>query len=99
DADIRPDIRYLRFGTSLVPKKHLLRSITTPLGTYTLTYMDPDPLLGSRLKSIGYCAGGHCLQPLEFDWEGGGYHWESAPGYALPVNIANEDGHPSGAQF
>ncbi len=78
-------------------------------------------MLPTRLTAIDYCAGQNCptsppptlqekrqqgfLEPLEFEWEGGGYRWESAPDYAPPQPIdrtAENDQHTPtarGSQF
>jgi RHS repeat-associated protein len=57
-----------------------LSAIQTPAGRYSLTYKpDNDPILPSLLDSIEYCANGDCLEPLTFDWDGGGYSWNAAP--------------------
>jgi len=90
-GDGRPDVRHTRFADVTIPKVKRLTSITTPLGTYSLTYLpDTDPMLPSRLSSIRYCAAGGatCLDDLVFDWEGGGYGWDEAPD-AAAVGQAN----------
>ena len=81
----------------------------TLAGRYDLTYepdyvpgtpysLTNDPMLPTRLSSIGYCTIDkpvvpgtlpfiRCMQPLVFEWEGGGYHWDPAPGFAPPAGI------------
>ena len=63
------------------------------LGSYTLDYMVNGPiddglLLPSRLQQIKYCAMqlgqsepevAGCLEPLEFEWDGGDYRWDQQP--------------------
>src|SRR5262249_53900058 len=113
---------HVRFGTVMVPKQHRLKTITTPIGVYTLGYLpdydpsrtyaaDNDPMLPSRLQSIGYCAGGACLQSLQFNWRGGHYAWGKQPdltpgdtenSYALPSAIeryGNDQKLLHGTQF
>jgi hypothetical protein len=53
----RPDPRLVRFhyGTLQITKR--LTGITTPQGTYNLTYLPSDPLLPSRLTTIGFANG------------------------------------------
>ncbi|HXU02043.1 MAG TPA: FG-GAP-like repeat-containing protein, partial [Polyangia bacterium] len=95
----RTDLRRMRFHGASIPSPTRLRAITTPLGTYTLDYEDPDVTLPSRLKQISYCTP-HlplppppavpiltCLDKLEFDWDGGDYHWVDTPAYAPPIPI------------
>jgi RHS repeat-associated protein len=86
--EARPDIRHVRFGQWSIPKKYRLSAIDTGLGTYSLTYLDPDLMMPSRLRRIDYCASAAaapgiqvppCLQGLEFDWDGGGYSWVQEP--------------------
>jgi len=76
--ECRPDIRWTRFASLKIPQNQRLTSISTPQGTYTLTYtpaapeasspggcFSSQPSLGlSELQSIGYCAGATCTQPL-----------------------------------
>jgi RHS repeat-associated protein len=84
----RKDVRHVRFGTWTLPKNKLLKSITTPLGTYKLDYIKKVDqslidwlMLPSQLKSIEYCAkeslqAGQpppCLKSLDFTWRGGGF--------------------------
>ncbi|HXU02668.1 MAG TPA: FG-GAP-like repeat-containing protein, partial [Polyangia bacterium] len=113
----RPDLRRMRFHGASIPSPTRLRAITTPLGTYTLDYLDPDVTLPSRLRQISYCAP-HlplppspgvpiltCLDPLQFDWDGGDYHWVDTPAYAPPFPIDSFYASPhevrsrAGAQF
>jgi len=74
-----------------------------------------DAMLPTRLTTIDYCAGQTCpdappatlpekrlqgfLEPLQFEWEGGGYHWDPAPAYAPPEAIErrpdNDDNEPT----
>ncbi len=97
--ECRPDIRWSRFASLRVPQNQRLKSITTPQGTYSLTYTQAAPsadpsacgsapaALGlSELQTIGYCAGTTCMQPLTFTWQGdaSGSTWQSASGFALP---------------
>jgi RHS repeat-associated protein len=108
----RPDVRRMRFADFTLPKVKRLTSITTPLGTYSLSYLpDVNPTLPSRLSRVDYCAAGGspCLDPLIFEWEGGGYNWaqEERPevagqenSYVLPAPIdspleCNVDWDPS----
>jgi RHS repeat-associated protein len=108
--EARPDVRSIRFGSAGLRQKKRLQTIDTGLGTYVLRYLDPDLLLPTRLSSIEYyCAsaavalsvqGSTCLEPLIFDWDGGGYGWEpasviggtstvtQAESYLPPVNLA-----------
>jgi len=83
---------------------------------YSLSYLpDNDPMLPSRLRRIDYCSTSlplppppasppeKCLVPLEFDWDGGNYSWDPAPGYALPdridrVHVSSVERQP-GTQF
>jgi probable HAF family extracellular repeat protein len=111
--DCRPDIRWTRYGSLRVPQSQRLASITTPLGTYSLTYTDagtrapgvacavglgPTATGASRLQSIGYCAGATCLQPITFGWKTrGGNDWAPS-GYTLPSFVAHGKGL-KGTQF
>jgi RHS repeat-associated protein len=100
DPQARPDVRHSRLGPFTLPLNRRLHSITTPMGSYELVYeSDDDPMLPSRVSRIKYCATPSdippppafpvplCAKDLEFHWEGGGYHWEEAPDYALPAAI------------
>jgi hypothetical protein len=85
DPTGRPDVRWIRFADTRIPKNRRLTSITTPRGLYTLTYdTDSSPLLPSILKRIDYAAQGKSLKALEFDWKKGGYSWQERPAFALP---------------
>ena len=101
----RPDVRRLRFGKFTLPRNRRLSSITTPQGTYSLAYKpDDDLMLPSRLASINYCVSASppectpehpcCVQPLEFDWEGGGYGWVGTP-IEDPPRVPTGYDHPS----
>jgi hypothetical protein len=62
-----------------------------------------DAMLPTRLTTIDYCAGQSCpasppatlqekrqqgfLESLDFEWDGGGYHWDPAPDFAPPQPI------------
>jgi RHS repeat-associated protein len=64
---------------------------------------DNDAMLPTRLTTIDYCAGQNCpaappntlqekrqqgfVEPLAFEWDGGGYRWDPAPDYAPPEPI------------
>jgi len=102
----RPDVRWTRFGSSVVPKDQRLKTITVvPYGgtnvlrSYTLDYAAADPSLPSLLRSIQYCAGGTCLDPMVFDWEGGGLTWTENSAYALPERIDSDGTKTRGTQF
>ncbi|MEP6652282.1 MAG: RHS repeat-associated core domain-containing protein [Myxococcales bacterium] len=84
--ECRPDVRWTQVGSLHIPKSQRLRAITTPQGTYSLTYHTPVAQSGfdacavglgpqaygmSQLDSIGYCAGTTCMQPATFTWQGG----------------------------
>lgn len=84
----RKDQRTTRFGRASLPLKKLLTGITTPMGSYTLGYVDPASLssvdrlmLPSELETIKYCAKqsatpgqpAPCLPELRFGWTGGGF--------------------------
>jgi RHS repeat-associated protein len=100
DPQPRPDVRWIRFGSTRFPKNRRLQSITTPRGTYTLDYFGgANPTLPSQLKSIGYCTGAICEEPLQFTWQGGGYDWAPASGYALPSAFVDNGTGLSGTQF
>src|SRR5207244_723685 len=83
DYEPRPDTRPIFLGYLSLPRTERLKSITTPVGTYSLTYLDNDSthMLPSRLSQIDYCVGMDCLLPLKFEWQGGGYHWREANAY------------------
>ncbi|HXU01100.1 MAG TPA: SpvB/TcaC N-terminal domain-containing protein, partial [Polyangia bacterium] len=91
----RTDVRQTRFRKATLRRWLRLKTIATDAGIYTLDYLPPgDPMLPSRLTTIGYCAlpstaypAGQCLKSLDFGWEGGDYHWDSAPNFALPAGI------------
>jgi RHS repeat-associated protein len=87
DYEVRPDVRWTRFGASKIPKRQRLRSITTPRGVYTLGYLNADFVAPSRLKRIDYCVGGTCLGQLEFDWNGTSVSWPESAAYALPSSL------------
>ncbi|HXU00160.1 MAG TPA: toxin TcdB middle/N-terminal domain-containing protein, partial [Polyangia bacterium] len=109
----RPDVRRLRFGAASLPRNRRLTEITSPLGIYSLTYLPDEPTLPSRLQRIKYCSvAGNCMEPLEFDWEGGGYSWLPQPSaqaafgqqntYVLPiplVKISGNEQRASGVAF
>jgi RHS repeat-associated protein len=95
----RPDVRTLRFHSGRIPQPKRLSTITTPLGQYSLEYKpDVDPMLPSLLQRIKYCAGDSCMDPLEFDWEGGGYGWPEDDRFALPAHYGPTT-PPSGVQL
>ena len=86
----RADVRIVRMGTWTMKRTQRLTTITTPRGTYNLTYATPVGYLPSRLWKIDYCSAtpsAGCLNALEFDWDFGNYGWESEPNYALPASI------------
>ncbi|HXU03376.1 MAG TPA: FG-GAP-like repeat-containing protein, partial [Polyangia bacterium] len=92
-------------------------------GTYSLTYapdyvphanydaVTNDPMLPTRLTSIGYCSVDHpvppppgvpkphCMKSLDFVWDGGGYQWNEKPAFAPPEPIGrtgeNDDHIPT----
>jgi hypothetical protein len=94
----RSDWRNARFVDSMLPMTKRLKSITTPRGIYSLTYVQDASsqdklMLPSRLQQIDYCSaiGNNpkpCLAPLVFDWDAGGYSWVAAPDYAPPSGVA-----------
>jgi RHS repeat-associated protein len=83
--ECRPDIRWTRMANLKVPQSQRLKSITTALGTYSLTYSDdpvstpqggvcpvgsgPSKVWTSQLTQLGYCAGATCMQPSVFNWQ------------------------------
>ena len=87
----RPDVRHTRLGATSIPRKWRLKTISSPRGTYSLTYMPDATLLPSRLQQIDFCAPGApcngpsgtvdclshsgCTAPLSFDWDWGTYGW------------------------
>jgi len=96
---LRQDTRRLRFRHSSLPINALLSSITTPRGTYTLTYAPYDPLFPSRLTRIAFCAKSSdntdvCLEPLDFGWTSHDMTWTSGPNstgdpaWSMPVDAA-----------
>jgi RHS repeat-associated protein len=101
----RPDVRNVRFGPVYLEKKKRLTTIETKTGTYSLAYVqrvDPmhptaaELMLPSQLQSVTFCAAaGGCLDPLVFDWEGGGYGWDSVSSFAPPTPIDREVYDPS----
>jgi RHS repeat-associated protein len=95
----RPDVRWMRVGPSRIPRNSRLKTITTPRGQYTLTYAPDQPLLPSRLMSIGYCAGQTCLQSLDFGWQTNDYGWREASEWALPASLVPPDIKLRGTQF
>jgi RHS repeat-associated protein len=83
--EFRSDSRLVRFHYGTLPITKRLTGITTPQGTYALTYYPDDPMLPSRLKTIGFCNGPTslstaastaCLDSLEFKWDAGNYGWQ-----------------------
>jgi RHS repeat-associated protein len=115
DPSGRPDVRQSHFHLSTLFASQRLKTITTPLGTYTLNYLDPDPMLPSRLGNIGYQAlstpafpNPPPLDPINFTWDAGSYGWLPAPlpgavgqgnSYALPVPLNLKNSKASGVQF
>jgi RHS repeat-associated protein len=91
--EARNDVRTTRFRQATLPRNQRLKTITTDAGIYKLDYIPGfDPMLPSRLASIGYCAtpspafpSGQCMKSLDFNWDGGGYEWVAAPAFALPA--------------
>lgn len=84
----RQDVRRVRFREIVVPRLKRLKSVSTDLGTYTLTYINDSKegtpqqsaldkaMLPSQLYEISYCSrqdAAHCSEPLRFEWEGGGF--------------------------
>src|SRR5437868_14546673 len=78
--EARHEARSARFGSVTLPRKKRLKNIVTNAGIYTMTYDEyhpgqsytatNDPMLPTRLKSIGYCASDNvtCMKPLDFEW-------------------------------
>jgi len=91
EYESRPDVRTTRFGAFTVPRSQRLKGITTPVGTYTLTYDADKPTLPSRLAQIDYCAPAgttaSCTQPMRFAWTWGDLGWQSADQFKLPDSI------------
>ncbi|HXU02405.1 MAG TPA: FG-GAP-like repeat-containing protein, partial [Polyangia bacterium] len=71
-----------------------------------------DPMLPTRLTRIGYCSVDqpvppppavplqHCMKPLDFGWDGGGYQWNETTAYAPPEPIGRTGDNTSyGSQF
>jgi RHS repeat-associated protein len=84
----RPDPKLIRFHYATLQIVKRLTGITTPDGTYILGYAPDDPLLPSRLTTIGYCNGPTslstasataCLDSLQFGWDPANYGWEQVP--------------------
>jgi len=92
----RPDVRTGRLRAATLPRNLRLTRIITDIGVYKLDYAKPattptvdDMMLPSRLQSITYCPDeGGCAQPLNFDWDGGGYDWVETPGFKLPDTLS-----------
>jgi RHS repeat-associated protein len=88
--ELRPDIRWSRIGQTKIPKNRRLTSITTPRGTYSLSY-DFQGSPTRLLQTISYCPGTSCSQPLTlaFNWQSSNYTWSSAAasGYVLPTDV------------
>jgi RHS repeat-associated protein len=95
--ECRPDTRWTRYNTFSIPQAQRLKSITTPQGTYSLTYTQAEtsstecltavnPQSGglSELQSIGYCAGSTCMQALNFGWKTTRGSQPFPTGYAIP---------------
>src|SRR6185437_13941745 len=98
-SSTRPDVRWTRFGITKIPRNRRLTTITTPRGTYPLTYVnDPGINNPSLLSQIDYCTGATCLKPLSFAWLPSNEGWPTAPGYALPSDLGTTHGL-SGVQF
>jgi RHS repeat-associated protein len=113
--EFRPDHRTTRFHTSFLIMSQRLTTITTPIGTYSLAYAADDPLMASRLQSIGYCAlptttnpTGVCGQTtpkqdsLNFGWSPDTYGWQQNTAYELPVTLNLKGSNydkPNGVQF
>jgi RHS repeat-associated protein len=89
--EARTDIRTTRFGAFTIPRSRRLKTITTPVGTYTLTYATENPTLASRLTQIIYCAPAGttavCTEPMRFNWTWGELGWKSADHYNIPDQI------------
>jgi RHS repeat-associated protein len=91
----RDDWRWTRYGSLRIPQNQLLTSISTPAGTYSLTYA------GNQLNSIGYCAGSTCIRALEFGWQNAtaGGVWQSKPTYVIPSIPSFHSQGLTGTQF
>jgi len=92
-SSTRPDVRWTRFGTTQIPKNRRLSTITTPRGTYTLTYLNNTAFASpSLLSEIAYCAGSTCPKPLFFTWPPNNQGWPAASGYTLPSDLGTTHG-------
>jgi RHS repeat-associated protein len=103
----RNDVRTTRFRKAALRRNQRLMTITTDAGRYTLSYVAPgDPMLPSRLSSIGYCAtpssafpSGQCLKSLDFTWDGGGYEWVRTPSFDMPSALGDSPSVSRGSQL
>ena len=92
-SSTRPDVRWTRFGTTQIPKNRRLSTITTPRGTYSLTYLSNTAFASpSLLSEIAYCAGSTCPKPLFFTWPAPNQGWPTASGYTLPSDLGTTHG-------
>jgi RHS repeat-associated protein len=107
----RHETRSVRFGSVTLPRNQKLKKIITSAGVYTLDYeqeyqrapysVTNDPMLPTRLKSVGYCALDNvtCMKPLVFGWDGGGYRWDPADEFAPQAPLNHNPGTTRGTQF
>jgi RHS repeat-associated protein len=102
----RGAVHWTTLGPLRIPQVKILQTITSQsittqsiLGQYSLTYQGGTGF-GTQLQTIGYCAGGTCMQPLTFDWQSPSLQsWPANPNYRLPSDIFGTGEGLKGTQF